>query len=89
MTDEVFENHVKALATRRLELPKKLSSQNSMYWGEIISQQYNFDRDNIEVAYLRTITKEQILNFYKVITLKYGHCIKLELQIVQYFKSWH
>ena len=67
MTDEDFEKHVEALATRRLELPKKLSRQNGYYWGEIVSQQYNFDRDNIEVTYLRTISKKQVLDFYKVI----------------------
>jgi insulysin len=44
-----------------------MSTQSSIYWNEIISQQYNFDRVNIEVAYLRTITQPQLLNFYKVI----------------------
>lgn len=44
MPQEVFEKHVKALAIKRLEKPKKLSTQHSKYWGEISSQQYNFDR---------------------------------------------
>jgi len=44
-----------------------MSTQSTIYWNEIISQQYNFDRVNIEVAYLRTITQPQLLNFYKVI----------------------
>ena len=44
MDDVTFKKHIEALATKRLEKPKKLSSQNSIYWGEIESQQYNFDR---------------------------------------------
>ena len=44
MDNDTFKKHVEALATKRLEKPKKLSSQNAMYWGEIESQQYNFNR---------------------------------------------
>uniref|UniRef100_A0A3Q1BPU8 Insulin-degrading enzyme n=1 Tax=Amphiprion ocellaris TaxID=80972 RepID=A0A3Q1BPU8_AMPOC len=66
MNEEAFQKHIQALAIRRLDKPKKLSAECAKYWGEIISQQYNFDRDNIEVAYLKTLTKENIMNFYKV-----------------------
>ncbi|XP_035807067.2 insulin-degrading enzyme isoform X1 [Amphiprion ocellaris] len=65
MNEEAFQKHIQALAIRRLDKPKKLSAECAKYWGEIISQQYNFDRDNIEVAYLKTLTKENIMNFYK------------------------
>lgn len=44
MTEEEFQKHIAALATRRMEQPKKLSAQHLKYWGEIISEQYNFDR---------------------------------------------
>lgn len=44
MTDEAFQKHIQALAIRRLDKPKKLSAECAKYWGEIISQQYNFDR---------------------------------------------
>lgn len=70
MSEEQFEEHKKALATLRLEKPKMLSARCTLYWNEITSQQYNFDRVNIEVAYLKTITRQQLLNFYKVITFK-------------------
>lgn len=66
MSDEQYERHKKALATLRLEKPKKLSSQCAIFWNEISNQHFNFDRANIEVAYLMTITREQLLNFYKV-----------------------
>uniref|UniRef100_A0A8D3BRX4 Insulin-degrading enzyme n=1 Tax=Scophthalmus maximus TaxID=52904 RepID=A0A8D3BRX4_SCOMX len=44
MNDEAFQKHIQALAIRRLDKPKKLSAECAKYWGEIISQQYNFDR---------------------------------------------
>lgn len=65
MTPEVFEKHVLALASKRLEKPKKLSAQHARYWSEITTQHYNFDRDEIEVRHLRTITKEDVLKFYE------------------------
>ncbi|XP_008428221.1 insulin-degrading enzyme isoform X2 [Poecilia reticulata] len=65
MSEEAFQKHIQALAIRRLDKPKKLSAECAKYWGEIISQQYNFDRDNIEVAHLKTLTKENIMQFYR------------------------
>ena len=51
LSEEQFQKHVDALADRRLEKPKKMSSQSSRYWSEIISQQYNFDRGNLSLQY--------------------------------------
>ncbi|XP_056616513.1 insulin-degrading enzyme isoform X2 [Triplophysa dalaica] len=65
MGDEAYEKHIQALAIRRLDKPKKLAAECAKYWGEIISQQYNFDRDNTEVAFLKTLTKELIMQFYR------------------------
>uniref|UniRef100_A0A4X2LTN1 Insulin degrading enzyme n=1 Tax=Vombatus ursinus TaxID=29139 RepID=A0A4X2LTN1_VOMUR len=65
MNEEAFQKHIQALAIRRLDKPKKLSAECAKYWGEIISQQYNFDRDNTEVAYLKTLSKDDIIKFYK------------------------
>ncbi|GLV31928.1 Insulin degrading metalloproteinase [Carabus blaptoides fortunei] len=65
MSDEEFTRHKDALAARRLEKPKRLGGLTSQFWAEITSQQYHFDRANIEVGYLHTINKEDIVNFYK------------------------
>ncbi|KOC65774.1 Insulin-degrading enzyme, partial [Habropoda laboriosa] len=65
ITEEEFNAHKEALAIRRLEKPKKMTTLSTVFWNEIATQQYNFDRANIEVAYLRTLIKEQILKFYK------------------------
>lgn len=66
MSDQEFVRHRDALAAQRLEKPKQLTAQSNLYWTEITSQQYHFDRANTEVAYLKTLTKEDVINFYKV-----------------------
>lgn len=66
MSEEEFNRHKESLAAQRLEKPKMLTSLTTDFWNEISTQQYNFDRANIEVAYLKTITQEQILQFFKV-----------------------
>ena len=60
-----FEKHVSALATLRLEAPKTLLGQHIDYWTEISNKQYHFERDAIEVAHLRTITKQDICQFFE------------------------
>lgn len=65
LTAEEFNTQVEALATKRLEKPKKLSVRNGRYWSEILSQHYNFDRDAREVAVLRGLAKEDVLEFYR------------------------
>lgn len=69
MSEEEFARHREALAAQRLEKPKQLSTETNTFWGEITSQQYHFDRTNVEVAHLRTLTKDDIIEFYKVSTL--------------------
>ena len=50
MEETEFQQHVEALASKRLEKPKKLGVRNGRFWSEILSQHYNFDRDQIEVS---------------------------------------
>ncbi|KAL7290058.1 hypothetical protein TKK_0015787 [Trichogramma kaykai] len=83
MKDEEFSKHVESLATRRLEKPKVMSSQTSIYWNEIGTQQYNFDRMNIEVAYLRTLTKQQIIDFYNTyVWCESEHIQKMSIHVL-------
>jgi insulysin len=44
MTQEDFKQHVDALILNKLEEPKKMSRQCELYWNEIVSHQYHFDR---------------------------------------------
>nr|CAD7441027.1 unnamed protein product [Timema bartmani] len=64
MSDEEFERHKEALVAKRLEKPKKLSVLSARYWSEITSQQYHFDRVEVEVAHLRTLVRQDVLDFY-------------------------
>jgi len=65
MEETEFQQHVEALATKRSEKPKKLGVRNGRYWSEILSQHYNFDRDDIEVACLRELSKQDIIKFFQ------------------------
>lgn len=77
MTEEEFDRHKKSLATQRLEKPKMLTTLSAVFWNEISSQQYNFDRVNIEVAYLRTIMQEQLLSFFEVCIVRLKFCARI------------
>ena len=66
MSGEEFLRHLDALIQRRLEKPKKMSSLTARWWTEIVSNQYNFDRETIEVDYLRTVTQPQLVQHFKV-----------------------
>ncbi|XP_071653508.1 insulin-degrading enzyme-like [Temnothorax longispinosus] len=59
-----FDNHKKGLKSH-LKAPKTRSSRCSLYWKEIESQEYNFDREAIEEDYLGSITQEQLRKFFE------------------------
>ena len=67
MTNQEFEKHKEALKAQKLERPKKMLSQFSIFMNEIGLQQYHFERSEVEVDILKTINKSQVLDFYKVI----------------------
>lgn len=66
MPEEEFLRHREALAAQRLEKEKQLTTLTNRFWLEITAQQYHFDRANVEVEYLRTLGKNDIISFYKV-----------------------
>ncbi|XP_053683115.1 insulin-degrading enzyme [Sabethes cyaneus] len=65
MTDEEFDRHKEALAAQKLEKPKRLSTQFAKFLNEISLQQFHFNRAQVEVAFLKTLTKQQIIDYYK------------------------
>ncbi|KAF5280052.1 hypothetical protein FQA39_LY18167 [Lamprigera yunnana] len=67
MTNEEFERHRDSLMAHRLEKPKQLTAQSNIFWNEITAQQYHFNRVEVEVAYLKTVTKEEVIKFYQKI----------------------
>lgn len=66
MSEDDFEKHKEALASQKMEQPKRLSSQFSKLLNEISLQQYHFDRTNVEVAILKAMNKEEVMEYYKV-----------------------
>ncbi|XP_066145097.1 insulin-degrading enzyme isoform X3 [Euwallacea fornicatus] len=64
MSDEEFLRHREALAAQRLEKPKQLSALTNQFWSEITAQQYHFERAESEVAFLRTLSKSDVIEFY-------------------------
>lgn len=58
MSQEEYDKHVGALATKRMEKTKKINEQNMKYWSEIISNTYNFDRGE---AFLKISIKERTI----------------------------
>ena len=37
----------------------------SLRWGEVVCQQFNFDRDVVETEVLKTLTLEDVRQFYR------------------------
>ncbi|XP_050431882.1 insulin-degrading enzyme isoform X2 [Adelges cooleyi] len=64
MPDEEFVKYKDALAVKLLEKPKGLMKQAGVYQIEIDTQDYNFNRSLIEVEALKTIKKNDIVQFY-------------------------
>lgn len=83
MSQEEYDKHVSALAAKRLEKSKKINEQNMKYWSEILSNTYNFDRDEIEVACLKNIKKDDLVKFFKdYIAFEAPHRHKLSIHII-------
>ena len=57
-------------------------ARNSRYWSEIQGQQYNFNRDEVEVAVLRRLTKEDLLKFYRTFVKRSPTRRKLSSQVL-------
>lgn len=70
MTDEEFDKYKDALSVKLLEKPKGLMKQAAVYQIEIDTQDYNFNRAQIEAEALKTIAKDDIIKFYEVSYLK-------------------
>jgi len=65
MSQEEFDKYKDALAVKLLEKPKGLMKQAAVYQLEIDTQDYNFNRAQIEVNALETIVKSDIVEFYR------------------------
>jgi len=73
MPEEEFNKYKDSVAVKMLEKPKGLLHQADVYLLEIDTQDYNFNRAQIEVEALKLITKDDIIKFYNVGKLFYNY----------------
>eukprot|EP00123_Amoebidium_parasiticum_P017153 comp23732_c1_seq1/m.40925 comp23732_c1_seq1/g.40925 ORF comp23732_c1_seq1/g.40925 comp23732_c1_seq1/m.40925 type:complete len:972 (-) comp23732_c1_seq1:688-3603(-) len=65
LDEATFAKHINTLTTKKLEKDKSMGHEVNRYWSEILDQQYNFNRASIEVEVLKTVTKGDLLTFYR------------------------
>uniref|UniRef100_A0A1S4H4P4 Insulin-degrading enzyme n=1 Tax=Anopheles gambiae TaxID=7165 RepID=A0A1S4H4P4_ANOGA len=65
MAECEFNRHKEALVALLLEKPKRLVTQFNIYLQEISLRQYHFNRAHVEAEKLRTLTKQQVIDYYK------------------------
>jgi len=65
LSDEAWKNHIDALVVAKLEKDKTLVDESGRHWKDIINHAYRFDRAEKEVEILGTVTREEVLSFYK------------------------
>ncbi|CRL00867.1 CLUMA_CG014118, isoform A [Clunio marinus] len=65
MSRDKFESFKKVLKVKKLPNTLTLTDQFWDYFKEISSQQYHFNRANVEASILRNITLEDVSSFYK------------------------
>ncbi len=63
LSKEELANYTSAVLATLEEKPKTMAQQTTIYMNEIIRQTYLFDRNAIEVAYLKNITKKDLMQF--------------------------
>lgn len=69
MTDDFFEKQKASLIDKLNEKLKNLSQETKRYWQQISSCMYNFDEVDEQTTLLKSITREQVSNFFN----KYVH----------------
>ncbi|XP_072951084.1 insulin-degrading enzyme-like 1, peroxisomal [Typha angustifolia] len=64
MSDEEYKGNVNALIDMKLEKHKNLREESAFFWGEISDGTLKFDRKELEVAALRELKKEELIEFF-------------------------
>jgi secreted Zn-dependent insulinase-like peptidase len=66
MSEEDFLQHRTALVTRKSEKPKRLWDRGHLLWEEITSRQLKFNRAQVEIKELETVTRDELLGYFAV-----------------------
>ncbi|MBA0734148.1 hypothetical protein Gogos_018091, partial [Gossypium gossypioides] len=64
MTNDEFKSNVNALIDMKLEKHKNLREESRFYWREITDGTLKFDRREAEVAALKKLTQEELIEFF-------------------------
>lgn len=65
MSETDFEKHKQGLLARILEKEKRLRARSNRYWTELDRENYNFDSREQLAEAVRSITKDEFVEFYK------------------------
>ncbi|XWS66351.1 hypothetical protein CRYUN_Cryun05aG0191800 [Craigia yunnanensis] len=83
MTNDEFKSNVNALIDMKLEKHKNLREESRFYWREIIDGTLKFDRREAEVAALRQLKQQELIEFFNE-NLKVGATGKKTLSVRVY-----
>ena len=59
LTEEEFQTQIGAVLTSLQEKDKNLAEEFARYWGEIVTHKYEFDRQEQEIALIKTLTLQE------------------------------
>lgn len=62
---EQFESHKKSLINKRLEKIKNLGQECGRFWLHISNEFFDFRQVDMDVAHIRPLTKDQMLEFFQ------------------------
>lgn len=65
MSSDDFENHRRSLINKRLEKLKSLDQESGRFFSHVASEFYDFEQVDLDVAHLRKLSKQDIIEFYK------------------------
>uniref|UniRef100_A0A1D1YFR5 Zinc-metallopeptidase, peroxisomal n=1 Tax=Anthurium amnicola TaxID=1678845 RepID=A0A1D1YFR5_9ARAE len=83
MSVEEYKSNVNALIDMKLEKYKNLREESSFYWREIADGTLRFERIESEVAALRDLTREELMDFFNE-HIKVGALRRKALSILVY-----
>ncbi|XP_055534870.1 nardilysin isoform X2 [Wyeomyia smithii] len=82
MNESDFQLMKSSLLKRKQIVDTELKNEMSRNWAEITSEQYIFDRNKLEIEYIQKLTKDEIIDFYKVLLFDNKQRRKLSVQVV-------
>eukprot|EP01090_Pellita_catalonica_P013689 TRINITY_DN3308_c0_g1_i2.p1 TRINITY_DN3308_c0_g1~~TRINITY_DN3308_c0_g1_i2.p1 ORF type:complete len:962 (-),score=160.08 TRINITY_DN3308_c0_g1_i2:14-2899(-) len=81
LDDKQFAMHKESLVSKLEEKEKKLNQESARWWAHIKDRQYEFDRAEKQVEFLKTVDKKAVLSFFDRYIKKSPTRAKLSVQI--------